>query len=608
MKKWGTLVLAVILSLACVTAYAAPTFSDMTESWSWAAEAVDSMTEKGMIAGYTDGTYRPGNGVTRLESMLLIARVLGYNEEAMAPAVENAVALYEAELADLELLYPKEICYLIYNGIFTLEEARTYLAGEGATTALKRHEAAFFLTRADGGEQEVRDNIAVALDFEDQDAIPAASLDYVWYVQKHGIMKGMGDNIFSPLTEVNRAQMAVMLYNISEKKGFTYADGLLTEVKESKNTLKLRDAEGATTQYALSENVYIRHEGELISLADLPIGCDVTLQIENDVVVMIEANEADELETVVGVLVGKEKTDPNNRLVVRPAGGQEESRYSLDPACVYTVNGETADYSDLEINHTVTLELVGGKVMRVTAEDMTKTVYGSFSNLLLGDPIQLVLIENEAETASAYELAGTVKVVRNSKAATLNDLAEGDTVTVTLEHNLVTKVTATARTKTVTVTIDEILISPTNSRLNVTFGGNAYSYSMPRDVAITLGGETKTIYDLRLGATVTLTLESNAITAITSATAALPEVTQEVLLAKVVSVNADYGYVVVSVTNASGETENRQILVKEKASIMDAATSRAKDINAIKAGQSLSIVANYLGDGIYETSAIIILQ
>ena len=202
MKKWGTLVLTVLFVLSCITAYAAPAFSDMTEAWTWADEAVSEMTEEGLISGYTDGTFRPGNGVTKLESMLLIARVLGYNEEEMAPAVANAKALYAEGLADLELLYPNEVCYLIYNGVFTLEEARSFLKDGGAATALKRHEAAFFLTRADGGEQEVRDNIAVALDFNDQDEIPVESLDYVWYVQKKGIMKGMGDNIFSPLTEV----------------------------------------------------------------------------------------------------------------------------------------------------------------------------------------------------------------------------------------------------------------------------------------------------------------------------------------------------------------------------------------------------------------------
>ena len=49
MKKWGTLLLAMVMILSFVTVYAAPTFNDMDDSWSWAAEAVESMTEKASI-------------------------------------------------------------------------------------------------------------------------------------------------------------------------------------------------------------------------------------------------------------------------------------------------------------------------------------------------------------------------------------------------------------------------------------------------------------------------------------------------------------------------------------------------------------------------------
>ena len=529
MKKWGALLLAMVMILSCVTAYAAPIFSDVDDSWSWAEKAIKSMYKEGMISGYTDGTYRPGNGVTRLESMLLIARVLGYKEEAMASAVENAVALYEEKLADLKLLYPKEICYLIYNGIFTVEEVRTYLSGAGANAVLKRHEAAFFLTRADGGEQEVRDNIAVALDFEDQDAIPVDFLDYVWYVQKHGIMKGMGDNIFSPLTEVNRAQMAVMLYNISNKKGFTYAKGVVAEVNASENRLKIR---GVTTPYTVADNVYIRLDGKLVDLAELPARSEVTLQLENDVVVMIEAQKGAELVTVSGVLTAKKMISSQECLIVRPAGEEEDITYSLSPLCVYTVNGKNAEY---------------------------------------------------------------------------DHLTRGDAVTVTLENDLVIKVVATSPTATAMATIEEILISSTTSRLTVSSNGNTQSYVLARGATITLGGEKKSIYDLRLGDNIILTLENNIIVSVSSA-AEDDETVQEVLVGKVVSVDPDSATIVVAVTNASDETASCQVRVKDKASIMDAATSLAKDMNAIRAGQSLSIVANSLGDGIYETSAIIILQ
>ena len=37
------------------------------------------MAEQGYINGYEDGTYRPDNEVTRLETILLFARAMGSN-------------------------------------------------------------------------------------------------------------------------------------------------------------------------------------------------------------------------------------------------------------------------------------------------------------------------------------------------------------------------------------------------------------------------------------------------------------------------------------------------------------------------------------------------
>lgn len=51
-------------------------FSDVTSAH-WAYNAIISATEKGWIAGYPDGTFRPENRITRAEAVSLINRVLG---------------------------------------------------------------------------------------------------------------------------------------------------------------------------------------------------------------------------------------------------------------------------------------------------------------------------------------------------------------------------------------------------------------------------------------------------------------------------------------------------------------------------------------------------
>ena len=57
----------------------ANSFSDIEDHW--AKNEIKSLTEKGLIEGYLDGTFRPNNDITRAEFMTLINRALVYIEE-----------------------------------------------------------------------------------------------------------------------------------------------------------------------------------------------------------------------------------------------------------------------------------------------------------------------------------------------------------------------------------------------------------------------------------------------------------------------------------------------------------------------------------------------
>lgn len=64
------------LNLDAVTE-AAP-FSDQIPSW--AAEAVNSLREEGIIGGYPDGTFRPSNNISRAEIVSMLVRALNDKE------------------------------------------------------------------------------------------------------------------------------------------------------------------------------------------------------------------------------------------------------------------------------------------------------------------------------------------------------------------------------------------------------------------------------------------------------------------------------------------------------------------------------------------------
>lgn len=79
MKKTISLVIISSLFGSAVALAGAKLFSDVNSSI-WYANAVASLSEKGIINGYTDGTFRPDNNVNRAELAVMMDRLLQYVE------------------------------------------------------------------------------------------------------------------------------------------------------------------------------------------------------------------------------------------------------------------------------------------------------------------------------------------------------------------------------------------------------------------------------------------------------------------------------------------------------------------------------------------------
>ena len=91
--------LMVVVCLIFTTAYAA--FPDVpADKYSWAVEAINSMADVGIIKGYEDGSFQPEKSISKLEGLVLVARVLGCN--ASENDIFNDEAQYIASLVPSE--------------------------------------------------------------------------------------------------------------------------------------------------------------------------------------------------------------------------------------------------------------------------------------------------------------------------------------------------------------------------------------------------------------------------------------------------------------------------------------------------------------------------
>ncbi|HAS91336.1 MAG TPA: hypothetical protein DCS12_03525, partial [Clostridiales bacterium] len=74
MKKLNRIILlSVVLALLLTMTANAAVFSDISNHW--ARSYIERVEKNGLVSGYEDGTFKPDNNVTVLESLVMMSRL-----------------------------------------------------------------------------------------------------------------------------------------------------------------------------------------------------------------------------------------------------------------------------------------------------------------------------------------------------------------------------------------------------------------------------------------------------------------------------------------------------------------------------------------------------
>ncbi len=175
-------------------------FSDLS-GYDWAETAVYYLANQGIINGYGDGTFRPGENVTREAFVKMIVSAFGI-------PVSGAAASFDDVAAD-RWSY-SYIAAAAGAGIVT-GVSDTEFAPE---TNITRQDAAVMLYRAmkyKGVSPETGE-----LTFTDSASVADYAKEAVSALSGSGVINGMGDGSFAPGGITSRAQAAVMLYRVAD--------------------------------------------------------------------------------------------------------------------------------------------------------------------------------------------------------------------------------------------------------------------------------------------------------------------------------------------------------------------------------------------------------
>ena len=207
MKKITAYILCIVLILGNM--YSAFAYSDITEDYSWASDAIRALTENRTISGYPDGRFLPEQNVTRAELCKMICVLFGAKDEVAYPDVTTEDWYYE--------FVAKSGGYFLTDGAFYPNQPAT------------REEVAYAVYTGMQISESVTDK---SISFRDQADISTDDLEAVKKLNKIGVITGYPDDTFRPKANITRAETAAVLYRGYQHKTTLPEDETKEESKE----------------------------------------------------------------------------------------------------------------------------------------------------------------------------------------------------------------------------------------------------------------------------------------------------------------------------------------------------------------------------------------
>ena len=168
-------------------------FNDLDDA-AWAKEAISSLYILGIVNGREKTKFDPNGLVSRAEFVKMLVLASGGTDSA-ATASFSDTAAGDWHYQYIATAVSKGLIKGVGNGKF------------GTSDTIMRQDMAVMLARALGADVSIAESA-----FSDDAYISDYAKGAVGFVQKKGIMNGMGDNRFDPVGKVTRAQAAKVIY------------------------------------------------------------------------------------------------------------------------------------------------------------------------------------------------------------------------------------------------------------------------------------------------------------------------------------------------------------------------------------------------------------
>lgn len=353
MKRKMAMALAAVLVAGSlpVTASAA-TFTDINEV-SWASSTIQAVSDKGLINGYEDGTFRAKNNVTYSEAMVMIYNLMDKTGNLKASAT-NTLSIYQSVLNTYKIptWSQSTVAYGLSAQILMAADLPKFTTN-GVSNPATRQDVAVMFGRALSEKYDIYAGTGV--NYNDVWRISDEAMPYVDLLTRLGIVTGDDSGNFNPTANITRAEMAVMMNKTYDLLSNELANtGEITEIVNHDGDyydVDVKMDNGERNRLTLSDDnisVYNKDGNRELPISSLTKGDRVSLVFDGLVITKIylldEETSAQAKYDVTGYIYSLKESEVN----FESENTGETSKYKLDENCTYYLDGKKVTRKDLQ--------------------------------------------------------------------------------------------------------------------------------------------------------------------------------------------------------------------------------------------------------------------
>ena len=351
-RKMAMALAAVLVAGSLPVTVSAATFSDINEV-SWASSTIQAVSDKGLINGYEDGTFRAKNNVTYSEAMVMIYNLMDKTGNLKASAT-NTLPIYQSVLNTYKIptWSQSTVAYGLSAQILMAADLPKFTT-DGVSNPATRQDVAVMFGRALSEKYDIYAGTGV--NYNDSWRISDEAMPYVDLLTRLGIVTGDDNGNFNPTANITRAEMAVIMNKTYDLLTNELSNtGEITEIVNHDGNyydIDVKMDNGERNKLSISDDnisIYNKDGSREMPISSLTKGDRVSLVFDGLVITKIylldEEASAQEKYDAVGYIYSLK----DGYLNLESENTGETTKYKINTNCTYYLDGKKTTESAIK--------------------------------------------------------------------------------------------------------------------------------------------------------------------------------------------------------------------------------------------------------------------